>query len=121
MRAAIAVAAGIAPAAGGRRIAVLGDMFELGADSEAEHEALAAPILAAGIDLVFTCGPRMRRLHDALPAAVRGGHGASSEEIAPVVAAALRGGDVVVVKGSLASRMQRVVDALAGSGTNARR
>ncbi len=118
MRAAIAVAAGIAPGPGGRRIAVLGDMFELGAESEAEHEGLAAPLLAAGIDLVFTCGARMRRLHDALPAGMRGGHGGSSEEIAPVVAASLRAGDVVVVKGSLASRMQRVVDALAGSGTD---
>jgi UDP-N-acetylmuramoyl-tripeptide--D-alanyl-D-alanine ligase len=119
MRAAFAVAGGIKPAPGGRRIAVLGDMFELGPDSEAQHADLAAPILAAGIDLVFTCGSRMRRLHDALPAAARGAHARTSEELAPVVATAMRAGDVIVVKGSLASRMRHVVDALSATGADA--
>lgn len=116
MRAALAVAGGVRPAAGGRRIAVLGDMFELGPDSAAEHAALVEPIQAAGIDLVFTCGERMRALHDALPAGLRGGHAASSAAIAPAVVAALGAGDVVVVKGSLAAGMQRVVDALTAIG-----
>jgi UDP-N-acetylmuramoyl-tripeptide--D-alanyl-D-alanine ligase len=119
MRAAFAVAGGVQPAPGGRRIAVLGDMFELGPDSEVQHADLAAPILAAGIDLVFTCGSRMRRLHDALPLAARGAHAASAEDLAPIVAAAMRAGDVIVVKGSLASRMRHVVDALVATGTDA--
>ena len=118
MRAAFAVTAGMRPGAGVRRLAVLGDMFELGADSAAQHAALAAPILDAGIDLVFTCGARMRHLHDALPADLRGAHAATSEAVAPLAAAALRAGDVIMVKGSLASRMQRVVDALVARGTN---
>jgi UDP-N-acetylmuramoyl-tripeptide--D-alanyl-D-alanine ligase len=119
MRAAFAVAGGIQPAPGGRRIAVLGDMFELGPDSEAQHADLAAPLLAAGIGLVFTCGARMRRLHDALPASARGAHAPNAEDLAPIVAAAMRAGDVIVVKGSLASRMRHVVDALVASGPGA--
>ncbi|MFO0294555.1 MAG: UDP-N-acetylmuramoylalanyl-D-glutamyl-2,6-diaminopimelate--D-alanyl-D-alanine ligase [Rhodospirillales bacterium] len=116
MRAALAVTGGVRPAAGGRRIAVLGDMFELGPDSATEHAALCDPIQAAGIDLVFTCGARMRGLHDALPARLRGGHAETSAAIAPAVVAALRAGDVVMVKGSLAAGMQRVVDALLAAG-----
>lgn len=113
MRAAFDVLKAINPGPGGRRIAVLGDMLELGPDSATLHAGLAAPLIASGVDLVFTCGPLMERLHDALPAEKRGGHAATSDAIAPLAAAALRGGDVAMVKGSLGSRMQRVIDAIA--------
>jgi UDP-N-acetylmuramoyl-tripeptide--D-alanyl-D-alanine ligase len=116
MRAAFDVIKAINPGPGGRRIAVLGDMLELGPDSASLHAGLATPIVEAGIDLVFTCGRDMARLHDALPSARRGAHCAGSDLVAPLAAAALRGGDVVMVKGSLGSRMQRVVDAIVARG-----
>jgi len=108
VRAALAVLA-LQPAR--RRIAVLGDMLELGAEGPEEHRALAAAV-DAGADLLFACGPLMRHLHDAIPAAKRGAHAPDSSALAPIVAAALRDGDAVLVKGSLGSRMRVVVTAL---------
>jgi UDP-N-acetylmuramoyl-tripeptide--D-alanyl-D-alanine ligase len=99
-------------APGGRRIAILGDMLELGARATEMHLALARPLQDAGIDLVLTCGPEMAALHDALPAALRGGHAADSAALAPIAAATVAAGDVVLVKGSLGSRMRFVVEAL---------
>lgn len=96
----------------GRRIAVLGDMREMGADSPRLHGALAEPLLAAGIDLVYCCGPHMHHLFDRLPAEQRGGYAATSADLAPLVTAAVRAGDVVMIKGSLGSRMAVVVAAL---------
>lgn len=104
------------PGAGGRRVAVLGDMLELGASSPQLHAGLAQAVREAGIDLVFCAGPNMRHLFDRLPAASRGAHAEDSAALAPVVAAAVRAGDVVMVKGSAGSRMGRVVDALAALG-----
>jgi len=112
MRAAFEVLARALPGLGGRRVAVLGDMLELGAEAEALHRALAAPLDKQGIDLVFACGPAMTALFEALPPARRGAHAADSQSLAPLVAGALRPGDVVLVKGSLGSRMARVVAAL---------
>ncbi|HEX6980351.1 MAG TPA: UDP-N-acetylmuramoylalanyl-D-glutamyl-2,6-diaminopimelate--D-alanyl-D-alanine ligase [Alphaproteobacteria bacterium] len=116
MRAAFDVLRAAAPAPGGRRIAVLGDMLELGTDSPRLHASLADALVANGIDLVFTCGQLMARLHDALPATLRAGHAANSEQLAPMVRAAIRPGDVVMVKGSFGSRMGRIVDALLAGG-----
>jgi UDP-N-acetylmuramoyl-tripeptide--D-alanyl-D-alanine ligase len=112
MRASFEVLKAALPAAGGRRIAVLGDMLELGPTAPELHAGLAEPLAAAEVDLVFTCGPNMRRLHDALPPVRRGAHASDSEALLPLVRAALRPGDVVVVKGSLGSRMGRIVAAL---------
>ncbi|MDZ5647451.1 UDP-N-acetylmuramoylalanyl-D-glutamyl-2,6-diaminopimelate--D-alanyl-D-alanine ligase [Nitrospirillum sp. BR 11828] len=100
------------PGPGGRRIAVLGDMLELGADAPALHAGLAEPLVAADVQLVFTCGPLMRHLFNRLPADRRGAHADSSVELAPLVGAAVRAGDIVMVKGSAGSRMALVVDAL---------
>jgi UDP-N-acetylmuramoyl-tripeptide--D-alanyl-D-alanine ligase len=75
------------------------------------HEALA-PDVAAVADLVYACGPLMRRLFDALPEGRRAEHVADSTALGPVVAAAVRPGDAVLVKGSLGSRMAAVVAAL---------
>jgi UDP-N-acetylmuramoyl-tripeptide--D-alanyl-D-alanine ligase len=112
MRAAFQVLAQTELAKGARRIAVLGDMLELGEDAEARHARLAAPLSSLGINLVFTCGPTMAALHDALPKAMRGGHTADSRALAPLVAGALVPGDAVLVKGSAGSRMGLVVEAL---------
>ncbi len=99
---------------GGRRIAVLGDMLELGDESALLHAALLPPLRRNGIDLVFTAGPAMAHLFDALPADMRGGHAADSTALKPLVTAAVRAGDVVAVKGSAGSRMGVVVEALRG-------
>jgi UDP-N-acetylmuramoyl-tripeptide--D-alanyl-D-alanine ligase len=112
MRASFEVLKAATPTGGGRRIAVLGDMLELGAQAPELHAGLAEPLLAAHVDLVFTCGANMRRLHDALPANRRGGHASASDALLPLVRDALRPGDVVTVKGSLGSRMGRIVEAL---------
>ncbi len=112
MQAAFEVLARTAPKPGGRRIAVLGDMLELGDDAEVLHAALAAELVANKVDLVFTAGPLMARLSNALPAPMQGGHASTSGCIAPRVTAAVRAGDVIMVKGSLGSQMKRVVDAL---------
>ncbi|HYM30556.1 MAG TPA: UDP-N-acetylmuramoylalanyl-D-glutamyl-2,6-diaminopimelate--D-alanyl-D-alanine ligase [Candidatus Cybelea sp.] len=112
MRAAFDTLASARPGPRGRRIAVLGDMLELGADAPRLHASLAADIEAAGVDLVFAAGANMRALYDALPPQRRGHHAASAAELIPAVLAGLRPGDVVLVKGSYGSRMGGVVEAL---------
>ena len=96
----------------GRRIAVLGDMLELGPRGRALHRGLLAPVDANAIDLVFCCGPLMRALWRALPASRRGGYAEDSAALEPQVLSAVGAGDVVMVKGSLGSRMAPVVKAL---------
>jgi UDP-N-acetylmuramoyl-tripeptide--D-alanyl-D-alanine ligase len=112
MRAAFAAAGAVPVGAGGRRIAVLGDMLELGAEAERFHSELAAALRESGFDLVLTAGPLMRALHRALPEAMQGTHADRSEDLALVARELVRAGDVVVVKGSHGMRMDRVVTAL---------
>jgi UDP-N-acetylmuramoyl-tripeptide--D-alanyl-D-alanine ligase len=111
-RAALAVLGMTTPEVGGRRLVALGDMLELGVNGPAEHAGLAAALVAAKVDQVFTAGPLMRHLYDALPAAIRGRHTENSAALAPLVAAAVRNNDIVLVKGSAGSRMGAVVTAL---------
>jgi UDP-N-acetylmuramoyl-tripeptide--D-alanyl-D-alanine ligase len=96
----------------GRRIAVLGDMLELGPKGKALHRALADPVAANAVDLVFCCGPLMQSLWQALPASRRGGYAEDSAALEAQVVPAIRAGDVVMVKGSLGSRMAPIVKAL---------
>ncbi len=96
----------------GRRIAVLGDMLELGPRGRALHRGLSEPVLANGVDLVFCCGPLMRTLWRALPASRRGGYAEDSAALEAHVLSAIRAGDAVMVKGSLGSRMAPIVKAL---------
>ena len=112
MRAAFKVLALVDPGRGGRRIAILGDMLELGADGAKHHAELALPLKAANVDLVYTCGKLMKNLHDALPANQRGVHKENSAELAQIVPDVLVPGDVVMVKGSLGSKMGTIVEAL---------
>ena len=116
MRAAIEVLGGAKPEGKGRRVAVLGDMLELGPQAEKLHRSLARPLADAGVDLVFTAGQYMSALWEALPQAMRGGHACTSEKLVPLVTAAVRSGDVVTVKGSLGSRTRQIVDALLALG-----
>jgi UDP-N-acetylmuramoyl-tripeptide--D-alanyl-D-alanine ligase len=96
----------------GRRIAVLTDMLELGADAAERHAALARPIADAGVDLVFSAGPLMRSLWEALPTERRGAWTPTAQELAPMVKEAVRAGDVVMAKGSNGSRASLIVKAL---------
>lgn len=102
--------------AGGRRIVVLTDMLELGDHSRALHEGLAAPIEAAGLDLVHAAGPEMKQLYDVLPAARRGVWRETAAELAADAATLAGPGDVVMVKGSNGSKASLVAKALAALG-----
>ncbi len=112
MRAAIALLRDSAVEKGGRRIAVLGDMLELGDDSAALHSGLAEALDAAAIDRVFLAGEMMKALWEALPPALRGAYENDSEALKPIVLGEVRPGDAVMIKGSLGSRMGLLVDAL---------
>ena len=97
----------------GRRIAVLGDMLELGDHAPAMHAALARPLARATVQRVFTCGPSMEHLAAALPDEQRGGHAATARGLVEPLRAALRADDVVLVKGSQGMGMRQILDALA--------
>lgn len=112
MRAALAVA-GVTPVGpNGRRIAVLGDMLELGPESARLHRELAEAVVENHIDMVLTAGPMMKNLHDALPAEAQGAWRKAAAELQPLVLGCIRAGDVVVVKGSNGSRMGPIVAAM---------
>lgn len=112
VRAAIATLAGIETGPRGRRIAVLGDMLELGAASPDLHRGLAEAIEAARIDLVFASGPLMRNLFEVLPVSRRGGVADTAADLIEPLTRNLRSGDAVMVKGSNGSRMGRIVEVL---------
>jgi UDP-N-acetylmuramoyl-tripeptide--D-alanyl-D-alanine ligase len=112
MRAALSVLASIQPGRGARRVAVLGDMLELGDASERLHRDLADEIVAAGIDRVFLVGEAMAALHAVLPEEIRGGLWLSVEGAVPALIRFLEPGDVVTVKGSRAVRVSHIVEAL---------
>src|SRR4029077_5300812 len=96
----------------GRRIAVLGDMLELGPPGADLHRGLVQSIEAAGVDLVFCSGPLMRTLWEALPSRARGGYAETAAGLESAVLEAIRAGDAVMVKGSLGSKMGPIVKAL---------
>jgi UDP-N-acetylmuramoyl-tripeptide--D-alanyl-D-alanine ligase len=96
----------------GRRIAVLGDMLELGPTSPALHRGLVDAVKANHIDLVYCCGPLMRNLWDALPTGKRGGYAESAAGLEAQAVAAIRAGDAIMIKGSLGSKMKTIVNAL---------
>lgn len=116
MRAALEALGQAKPEGKARRIAVIGDMLELGDDSIAMHRELAEPIKAADIDLVFASGPHMRELFKALPQSVQGAYAETADELGDALCGAVEPGDVVMVKGSLGSRMGPVVELLRGLG-----
>ncbi len=112
MRAALKLLGAAKPGPNGRRIAVIGDMLELGPDGAAMHAELAADLKANKVDLLFGAGPLARALYEAAPASMRAACAETSSELTGEIARVLRGGDVVMVKGSNASRMGPLVAAL---------
>ncbi len=101
-----------------RRVAVLGDMLELGDHSFAEHRALAGDVCNTA-DLLYACGPWMKVLFDEMPKSRQGGYAEDSARLAPHIADAVQDGDVLLVKGSFGSRMKLIVDALDAAGGTA--
>jgi UDP-N-acetylmuramoyl-tripeptide--D-alanyl-D-alanine ligase len=112
MRAAIALLGQAEPGPRGRRIAVLGDMLELGTQSALLHRELAEAITQNAVDLVFCSGPEMQNLWDALPPNRRGSYASNSGALEPHVLEAVSSGDAVMVKGSNGSKMAPIVKAL---------
>lgn len=112
VRAALALLAQAKPGRSGRRIAVLGDMLELGDETPRLHAELAGVIDESGTNVVYACGAGMAHLWQALPAIRRGAYAETSQGLEDAVLRGVRGGDVVMVKGSLGSRMMPLVEAI---------
>jgi UDP-N-acetylmuramoyl-tripeptide--D-alanyl-D-alanine ligase len=113
MRAALALVGALPAPESARRIAILGDMLELGEHSADLHANLVTDVLANQIDLVFAAGPLMKNLFDVLPNDVQAAWCEKVIDLEPLVSNAIRGGDIVVIKGSNGSRMRTIVNALA--------
>jgi UDP-N-acetylmuramoyl-tripeptide--D-alanyl-D-alanine ligase len=111
--------ASLTPGPGGRRIAILGDMLELGRDEIAMHRAIADHPAMAGIAQIHCVGPRMAALWHALPEHQRGKAVARADELGARIHALVRPGDVVLVKGSKASLVSQVVDLVRNLGHGA--
>ncbi len=112
MKAAFDVLGQIETGKRGRRIAIIGDMLELGKDAADLHEALKKPLTESAIDLVLACGPLSKHLFDALPPSMRCFYAENSEMLEAGALKIIRAGDVVMVKGSNGSKMGRIVTAL---------
>ena len=103
---------GIGSRAKGRRIAILGDMLELGPTEAALHAAIAETPGLAAIDLIHCVGPRMKALHAALPRGQRGDWVATAAELVPRARHLIDAGDIILVKGSKGIKVSLMVDAL---------
>ena len=112
MLAALTPRDGVGRVGAGRRIAILGDMLELGEDELDRHRDIAALPAIASVDKVYCVGPRMRALHAALPADRQGGWSETPAELSARAHRIVDAGDIVLVKGSLGSRVRSVVDGL---------
>jgi UDP-N-acetylmuramoyl-tripeptide--D-alanyl-D-alanine ligase len=110
--AALALLANMKTGRQGRRIAVLGDMLELGAFAPDLHRKILHDIERYSIDTVYLAGPLMKHLWDVLPNGLRGAHVSQSSDLIDTLLHRVRSGDAVMVKGSLGSRMGPIVDAL---------
>jgi len=112
MRAALTALSEASPGPGGRRIAVLGDMLELGERSAELHAGLAEAVEGAGVDALYVSGSMMQHLWDATPPHLRAARVEDPRELPDMLKSDLRAGDVVMIKGSLGSRMMPVARAL---------
>jgi UDP-N-acetylmuramoyl-tripeptide--D-alanyl-D-alanine ligase len=110
--ASMAAALALLGASSGRKVAVLGDMLEMGEGGVAHHAGLVQPIAANDVDLVFASGAQMKALWDALPANRRGGYAETSAQLKSLLLPALKPGDTVLVKGSNGAKMSVIVEAL---------
>ena len=102
----------------GRKIAVLGEMGELGEQGPSFHEALGESVHKAGVDLVFASGELMQHLYTKLPEGNLGAYKPTAAELVEPVMAAIQDGDNIFIKGSKASEVSRVVQALISQADN---
>lgn len=112
MRAAIS-AASLRP---GRKVAVLGDMYELGANELALHAALAGPLEEADVSRVITVGECMRALRGALPRAMRGPLCSDINDVKAAFSDEIQDGDVLLIKGSNATGLSKLASELKRGG-----
>ena len=110
--AALALLGNASPKDKGQRIAVLGDMLELGPTADELHASLARAVLDAKVDQLFLAGPEMVALAEALKGKIAVTHQETIDYLIPMVVQQMRGGDVVMVKASLGMRFARLVDHL---------
>jgi UDP-N-acetylmuramoyl-tripeptide--D-alanyl-D-alanine ligase len=96
----------------GRRIAVLGDMLELGSHSAKLHAGLADIIAETNTDMVFLAGQEMKALAEKLPVDFHVEYKPNVEELQPVLLSAVKPGDAIMIKSSNAAGFSRLVDAL---------
>lgn len=103
---------GVGRLARGRRIAILGDMLELGPTEAQLHRDIASHPGLAAVTVIHCVGPRMRLLYDALPPRQRGIWVATAPELASLARSLIDAGDVVLVKGSKGAKVSLVAEAL---------
>ncbi len=96
----------------GRRVAILGDMLELGTAEVAMHRDMAQNEHLKSLDLIHCAGPLMRHLWEALPEEQRGRWAETAAELVPQASQLVDAGDVVLVKGSKGSKVSLIVDAI---------
>lgn len=97
----------------GRKLAILGDMLELGAESVVLHKNLLPKLLYNKIDLLFTAGELMSHLISDSPPEIQGGSAMDSSNLADVIIHSIKSGDTLLIKGSRGMRMENIINALA--------
>ena len=112
MRAALETMASVGRDKFPRRIVVLGDMLELGPEAANLHKGLTEAVVEAGTDKVFACGPHMKGLYDALPIAIKGHYAETAAALQSELLAAIRVGDVVMLKASNGTKLGPLVEAI---------
>ncbi|MDF2368609.1 UDP-N-acetylmuramoylalanyl-D-glutamyl-2,6-diaminopimelate--D-alanyl-D-alanine ligase [Sneathiella sp.] len=112
MRASLDVLHNLYPDGKGRRIAVLGDMLELGEKSADIHRSLKPDVSAAEVDILFACGPNMAELVKSMPSTIQTHHEETSELLIDPLLETIGAGDIVLIKGSLGSKMRLPLEAL---------
>ncbi len=114
MQAGLSVLAATPVSPTGRRMAILGEMLELGSQAEAHHQYLMAEVLARPIHRIFAVGGPVieAAFKGGVPTDKVGGYAQNADALIPLVLKDLRPGDIVFVKGSKGSQVSKLVDKL---------
>ncbi len=104
-----------------RKVAILGDMHELGINEKSYHVSLAENLDLRSLDIVHCIGPRMRACYDTLPIDIRGEWAETAKEFKMILPSLIVVGDIVLVKGSLGSNVSTIVEMIRTLGQRKRR